>query len=86
MESNDKSKDIDIKNGTVYFFDDIIKIEDLDLNDILIDDANARLLLILCVLDSIKQMDLSEFIMELDIQYYLELKNTIAVIAGLDAL
>ena len=54
MESNDKSKDIDIKNGTVYFFDDIIKIEDLDLNDILIDDANARLLLILCVLDSIK--------------------------------
>ena len=37
MESIDKLKEIDIKNRTCYYFDDIIKIEDFDLNNILID-------------------------------------------------
>ena len=36
MQSNDKLKDIDIKNRTCYYFDDIIKIEDLDLDNILL--------------------------------------------------
>ena len=30
MESNNKLKEIAIKNRTCYFFDDIIEIEDLD--------------------------------------------------------
>ena len=37
MESNDKLKEIDIKNRTCYYFDDIIKMEDFDLNNMLID-------------------------------------------------
>ena len=34
MEINDKLKEIDIKNSTCYYFDDMIKFEDLDLGDI----------------------------------------------------
>ena len=37
MESNDKLKEIDIKNRTCYYFDDIIKFEDFDFENILID-------------------------------------------------
>ena len=37
MNSNDKLKEIDIKNCTFYF-DDIIKIEDFDFGNILIDE------------------------------------------------
>ena len=40
MESNDNSEDIDIKNRTCYFFDGLIKIENLDFNDILINDKS----------------------------------------------
>ena len=40
MESNDNSKDIDIKNRTCCFFDDVIKIEILDFNNILINDKS----------------------------------------------
>ena len=36
MENNDKLKLIDIKNRTCYYFNDIIKIEDFDLDNILI--------------------------------------------------
>ena len=62
-----------------YYFDDIIKLEDFDIDDILIDeksqeniliyDFHIKLLLVqnLFVLDLIKWMDLLEFIMELDI-------------------
>ena len=38
MESNDQLRKADIKNGTCSYFDDMIKIEDFDINDILIDD------------------------------------------------
>ena len=37
MDSNNESNEIDIKNGICYYFDDIIKIEDLGLDNILID-------------------------------------------------
>ena len=37
MESNDKFRWIDIKNCTCYYFDDIIKIEDFNFDNILID-------------------------------------------------
>ena len=40
MESNDKLKEIVIKNLTCYYFKDIIKIEDFDLNNILIDEKS----------------------------------------------
>ena len=35
MKSNDKFKEIHIKSPTCYYFDDIVKIEDFDLNNIL---------------------------------------------------
>ena len=35
MESNNKLREIDIKNCTCFYFDEIIKIEDLDFNNIL---------------------------------------------------
>ena len=34
MESNDKLKKINIKNCTCYYFDDIVKIEDFDFDNI----------------------------------------------------
>ena len=36
MESNDKLKEVDIKNRARCYFDDINKIEDFDLDNILI--------------------------------------------------
>ena len=40
MESNNILKEIDIKIRTCYYFDNTIKIEDFDLNNILIDEKN----------------------------------------------
>ena len=37
MESNDKLKEIDNKNCTCYYFDDITEAEDFDLDSILSD-------------------------------------------------
>ena len=37
MESNDKSKEIDIKNCAWQYFDEIIKVEDFNFGNILID-------------------------------------------------
>ena len=34
MESNDKLKEIDIKNCTYYYFNNIIKIEDFDFDNV----------------------------------------------------
>ena len=42
MESNDKLKEINIKGGTCYYFDDIIKTEDFDLDNILIDEKSYK--------------------------------------------
>ena len=36
MDSRDKLKEIDIKNRTYYYFDDIIKIEDFNLDNVLV--------------------------------------------------
>ena len=43
MESNDKLKEID----TCCYFDDIIKIEDFDLDNILINEIQFKYILIL---------------------------------------
>ena len=37
MDSNNELKEIDIKNCTCYYFDDIFKIYNLDTDNILID-------------------------------------------------
>ena len=42
MESKYKFKKIDIKNRICYYFDDIIKIEDFDLDSILIDEKSYK--------------------------------------------
>ena len=49
MESNDRLKEIDIKNYMYYSFDDINKIEDVHRDNILIDEP-----LSLYILDLIK--------------------------------
>ena len=38
MESNDELKEIDVKNLAYYYVDDIIKIEDFNLDNILINE------------------------------------------------
>ena len=38
IDSNDELKEIDIKIRTCYYFDDIIKIEDFDIKNTLIDE------------------------------------------------
>ena len=43
MESNDKLKEIDIKKRTCYYFDYIIKMEDFDLNNMLIDKKSLKI-------------------------------------------
>ena len=43
MESNDKLKEINVKNRVFYYFDDIIKIEDFDLDNILVDENRMQI-------------------------------------------
>ena len=35
MERNDELKEIDIKNRTCYYFEDIIRVGDFELNNVL---------------------------------------------------
>ena len=44
MESNDELKEIDIKNRACYHFDDLIKIEGFDLDNILIGENHVKLI------------------------------------------
>ena len=46
MESNDKLKEIDIKNRTCYYFDDISKVKDFNLHNILIDKKSYENILV----------------------------------------
>ena len=43
MESTNKLKEVNVKNHSCYYFDDIIKFEDFDLDDILIDEKSNEL-------------------------------------------
>ena len=79
MESNNKLKEIDIKSCTCYYFNDKIKFEDFDPDNILMDEKSHESTLASNIsykslidskplpLSSIKKMDLLEFKMELDI-------------------
>ena len=46
MTSTDKLKEIDIKNHKCYYFDDLTKIEDFDLGNILIDEKSYENILV----------------------------------------
>ena len=46
MENNDKLKEIEIKNCTCYYFDDIIKIEAFDFDKILINEKSYENILV----------------------------------------
>ena len=88
-------KEINSKNRTCCYFNEITKFEDFDLNNILIDeilqknisvhDISYKLLIGAKPL-RIRSLDGLEFKMELDIQYYLVLKNNISFTTGLDIL
>ena len=69
---NDKLKEIDIKNRTCYHFDDIIKTEDFNLNNVLIDEKSYKNILVYNIsyksLIGTKPLCIRfEFMMELDI-------------------
>ena len=42
IENNDKLKEIDTTNCMSYYLDDIIKIEDFDLDNIIIDEKSCE--------------------------------------------
>ena len=42
MESNNKLKNMDIENCTCYYFDDINKFEDFDLDNILLNKKSFK--------------------------------------------
>ena len=98
MESNDELKEIDIKSCTCYYFDGIINIEDFNLDNILIDEKSYGNILVYdisykSIIDSkplrIKFNKIDRFIRvydELDVQYYLEVKNMITFTTELDIL
>ena len=46
MKARNNVKDINIKNHTYYFFDDIINIKDFDPNNIKIDEKSYKNILI----------------------------------------
>ena len=74
MESNDELKEIGIKNRMFYYFDDVIKIQDTEFDNILIVKISWFMSLrtklnwgkTIALLDSI-YMDLLEFMTEIDI-------------------
>ena len=43
MDSNNQLKEIDIKNRMCYYFDDIIKIEDFNIDNISIDEKSYKI-------------------------------------------
>ena len=45
-DSNDELKEIDIKNGTLYYFDDTIEIKDFNLDDLLVDEKSYEKILV----------------------------------------
>ena len=46
VDRNDELKQINIKNCACYYFDDILKIEDFDIDKILIDEKSYKNILV----------------------------------------
>ena len=42
MESNDELKEIDIKTCTCYYFDDVMRVVDIDFDNILLGKNNIK--------------------------------------------
>ena len=49
-ESKNELKKINIKNRTCYYFDDIMKVEDIDVNNILLDEKSYENILVFNIL------------------------------------
>ena len=49
MESNNELKEIDVKNSGRYYFNDIIKMEGFDFNNIVLDEKSHRNILLYCI-------------------------------------
>ena len=43
MDGNDELREINTKNCTCYYFEDIIKIEDFDFHNISIDEKSMKM-------------------------------------------
>ena len=43
MESKDELKEIDIKNCTYYYFDDIMKVTDIDSEKMFLDEKDIKI-------------------------------------------
>ena len=82
-------KKVGIKNHTWFYFDDIFEAEDFDF-DISLDEKSCKRILLYntsyFLSCSIKQMGLSEVMMELNTQYHLVLRNIMLFMIGLDIL
>ena len=46
MESNDKLKEINIKNCACYYFDSIIKLKDFDIDNVLVGEKSFKNILV----------------------------------------
>ena len=46
---SNKVKEIDIKNQTYYFFDDIANVKNFDSDNIKIDEKSYKIILIYCI-------------------------------------
>ena len=46
---SNKVKEIDIKNQTYHFFDDIVNVKNFDLDNIKIDEKSYKIILIYCI-------------------------------------
>ena len=46
VDRNDELKQINIKNCACYYFDDILKIEDFEIDNILIDEKSYKNILV----------------------------------------
>ena len=74
METNDELKAINFKNRTFHYFDSIIKIEDFNLDNTILDEKSYKIILVYKIdiitmfhVGLIKWMDLLEFMMELQL-------------------
>ena len=98
MDGNNELKQSDIKSCMCYYFHDIIKIEDFDLDNVLIDEKSYENILIYNILyksliDSkplrIGFEKIDGFIRVYDgsrYSYYMEVKNMIPFTTGLDVI
>ena len=89
MNNNDKLKKIDIKNHTCYYFGGIIKIEDFNLDNILIDEKSFENILVFNISQKIRVYDGARYLtlfgsekydfMYKRIKHVIEVKNDVNI-------